>query len=190
MHTIEPFYLWRDYYSSENDNAALNYGKVYSEFHFTDKIYNYVIHPQWDSFGSETLFYKQLWTDYEAGTVIIEFIGEWNDLIGNDIMLLKHELIDDLIYNGITNFIFIMENVLNLHIDIDDYYAEWKEEIDGDIYFINTLPHVEDELDQKQMHEMLSYGGVLNEIFWRVQKPQHLLDSIQKKIQEEESEFS
>jgi hypothetical protein len=31
--------------------------------------------------GSETLYLKILYADYEAGYVVIEFIGEWNDAI-------------------------------------------------------------------------------------------------------------
>ena len=96
MHQIEPYYGWRDYYTAEDDPESLTYGKIYDEFHFTDHIYNFVIHPQWDSFGSETLYYKQLFTDYDQHFCVIELIGEWNDAINNDVMYLKHELIDDL----------------------------------------------------------------------------------------------
>ena len=65
MHNIEPFYLWRDLYSSAQDPNALNYNQEYSEFHYTHKVYNYLLHPQWDDFGSETLFYKLLFADYD-----------------------------------------------------------------------------------------------------------------------------
>ena len=88
MHQIEPFYLWRDIYSSDQDPNALNYGLEYSEFHYTNRVYNYLLHPQWDNFGSDTLFYKLLYADYEQEFCIIELIGEWNDAINNDIMLL------------------------------------------------------------------------------------------------------
>lgn len=187
MHRIEPFYLWRDYYQSENDPNANNYGKEYSEIYFTDKIYNYLIHPQWDSFGSETLFYKQIFADYEKGFCIIELIGEWNDCINNDIMYLKYELVEPMIQAGIKNFVFIMENVLNFHALDTDYYQEWIDEIDGEVYLLNALPQVLDELDQGRFYDYLLYGGVLNEINWRVLQPDKLLKHLKNSLEEEES---
>lgn len=154
--------------------------------YYTDKIYNYVIHPQWDSFGSETLFYKQLFTDYDEHFVVIELIGEWNDAINNDVMYLKTELIDPMIEAGIENFVLIMENVLNFHSSDDDYYAEWKEEIDGEIIMINALPHVLDEMNSLRLYEHVLYDGVLNEINWRVQKPDLILNHLNSSLEQEE----
>ena len=58
MHTIEPFWHWRDIYCAENDKLSPFYKREYSEFEFSTTIYNYYIHPQWDDFGSETLYIK------------------------------------------------------------------------------------------------------------------------------------
>lgn len=179
MHSIEPFFLWRDIYNSENDPNALNYKEVYSEFHYTNKVYNYLLHPQWDNFGSDTLFYKLLYADYEQEFCIIELIGEWNDAINNDIMLLKTELIDHLIHYGIQNFALIAENVLNFHADADDYYQEWKDDIEGGIYIINALPHVLDEMQSYNLQYSLSFGGWLNDINWRKSKPDQLLELLE-----------
>jgi hypothetical protein len=179
MHNIEPFYLWRDIYSSDQDSNALNYKQEYSEFHYTNKVYNYLLHPQWDDFGSETLFYKLLYADYEEGFCVIELIGEWNDAINNDIMQLKVELIDHLIQCGIQNFAIILENVLNFHGDCDDYYQEWKEDIEGSIYFINALPHVLSELDHYYLKYTINYGGYLNDLNWRSTKPDELLELLE-----------
>jgi len=184
MHQIEPFYLWRDIYSSDRDPNALNYGSEYSEFHYTNRVYNYLLHPQWDNFGSDTLFYKLLYADYEQEFCIIELIGEWNDAINNDIMLLKAELIDHLIDLGIQNFAIIAENVLNFHAVSDDYYQEWKEDIEGGIYIINALPQVIDELDDYRLKHYLTYGGRLNEIEWRSIKPDNLLELLETKYLE------
>lgn len=181
MHQIEPFYLWRDIYNSEHDENALNYGTEYSEFHFTHKIYNYLIHPQWDSFGSETLFYKQLYVDYESSFCVLEFIGEWNDCINNDIMMLKAELIDSLIDCGINNFVLILENVLNFHGDTEDYYEEWASEIEGDIYFVNALPHVLDEMKNHNLHYSANLGDQLQDVNWRLMKPDQVLSFLEKK---------
>lgn len=185
MHTIEPYYLWRDHYVSEEDPNALNYGMEYSEFHFTHKVYNYLIHPQWDTFGSETLFYKQIYANYEEGFCVLEMIGEWNDCIYNDVMALKTELIDHLLDAGIRDFIIIMENVLNFHADNDDYYEEWNSETEGNIYFVNALPHVLEEMNRYGLQYHIMFGGVLNEIDWRLQRPENLLDHIEGKFLEE-----
>ena len=113
MHDIEPFFRWRQEYRSDQDKRSPYFNKEYSEFEFSQKIYNYYIHPQWDGFGSETLYLKILFADYDNGFAIIELIGEWNDAIGNDIMYLKSEIADHLINEGIVKFVLICENVLN-----------------------------------------------------------------------------
>lgn len=92
MHSIEPYFNWRHLYKAEDDERSIFSGKEYSEFEFTNHIYNFVLHPQWDDFGSETLFLKILFVDYEEGYCVVEFIGEWNDAVTNDIMLLKEIL--------------------------------------------------------------------------------------------------
>jgi hypothetical protein len=184
MHNIEPYFLWRDLYKSEHDPNALNYKNQYSEFHYTNKVYNYVLHPQWDNFGSDTLLYKLIYADYEEQFCIIELIGEWNDAINNDIMLFKTELIDQLIDCGIQNFVIIMENVLNFHADENDYYQEWKGDIQGEIYLINALPHVLDELYRYHLNLQLSFGGRLNDIDWRKLKPEQIIELLETKFLE------
>ena len=56
------------------------YGRQYDEFKFTNKIYNYFIHPQWDDFGSATLYAKILYVEYDEGYAVIELMGEWERL--------------------------------------------------------------------------------------------------------------
>jgi hypothetical protein len=179
MHSIEPFFLWRDIYSSDQDPNALNYELEYSEFHYTNQVYNFLLHPQWDNFGSETLFYKLIYADYEQEFCIIELIGEWNDAINNDIMLLKTELIDHLINLGIQNFAIIAENVLNFHADGDDYYQEWKDDIEGGVYIINVLPHVLEEMQSINLQYSITFGGRLNDVSWRSTKPDQLLELLE-----------
>jgi len=115
MHFVEPFYNWRGYYIADEDPSSPFFGREYSEFAFSNTIYNFYIHPQWDEFGSPTLFLKVLYADYDERYAIIELIGEWNDASENDIMLLKRDVIDVLIESGINAFILIGENVLNFH---------------------------------------------------------------------------
>ncbi len=128
MHNIEPYYTWLKYYDSSFDERSPFYGKEYNYDLLQDNIYGYYIHPAWDSFESETLYLKVLFTNYEKNFVIIEFIGEWNDAINNDIMLLKRNFIEVLMAEGISKFILIGENILNFHGSDDSYYEEWFEE--------------------------------------------------------------
>ena len=129
MHDIEPYYNWRHLYTAEEDSKSPFFGRTYSEFEFTQTVYNYYIHPQWDDIGSQTLYLKVLYADYEIGFAIIELIGEWNDAIENDIMTLKRELIDKMLFQGISKFIMIGENVLNFHSSDECYYEEWYEDV-------------------------------------------------------------
>ena len=175
MQEIEPFYNWLEYYASEDDEASPFYGKEYNEFEFTNTIYNYFIHPQWDEFGSATLYLKVLFADYDTGVVIMEFIGEWNDTLYNDIMYLKRDVIDEFIHNGITKFILIGENVLNFHGGDDDYYEEWFDDIgDGWIAAINFREHVEDEMIRTHIDRYVLLGAPFNNLNWRKYKPQLL----------------
>ncbi len=182
MHDIEPYYHWREKYISSDDKNTPFYGRIYDEFTFSDKIYNYYIHPQWDNFGSQTLYTKILFADYEEGFAIIEMIGEWNDCINNDIMFLKRDVIDNLIHAGIKKFIIICENVLNFHGSDNEYYAEWQEDIaakGGYVTLINTLNHVKEEMDSTQLNFYIKYGQNFNNFKWRGLEPIQILQKVQ-----------
>lgn len=179
MHEIEPYFNWRIHYTAEEDERSPFYGREYSEFEFTNTIYNYLIHPQWDDFGSNTLYMKILFADYDEGYCIIELIGEWNDLLYNDIMFLKRDIADTLMYEGINKFIIIGENVLNYHGDDDSYYEEWFEEVgDGWIAFLNFRDHVREEMKRARIDWYVVSGGDLQEINWRTQQPAQLYQKI------------
>ncbi len=178
MYEIEPFPFWREYYIAANDSLSPFYRRTYSEFEFSHRIYNYYIHPQWDFFGSSTLYCKLIFCDYETGFAIIEFLGEWNDALHNDIMELKRGLIDDLISNGISKFLLIGENVLNFHASDELYYEEWKEEIaeaNGWIVGVNFRKHVVDEMRSTNIHHYIDMGDYYDNMEWRKHKPNHLL---------------
>ena len=130
MQDIEPYYQWRELYVASEDELSPFYGAVYSEFEFSNTVYNYYIHPQWDEFGSNTLYLKVLYADYDRKFAVLEFIGEWNDALYNDIMFLKREVIEPMMDEGIKKFILIGENVLNFHASDDCYYEEWSEDIE------------------------------------------------------------
>jgi hypothetical protein len=183
MHLVEPHFGWRGYYSAEEDTQSPFYGRIYSEFEFTNKIYNYVIHPQWDEIGSETLFIKILFTDYQDGYSIIELIGEWNDAIENDIMTLKRDIIELLIHEGINKFILIGENVLNFHSSDDSYYEEWIDDIeDGWVALINFHGHVSREMQQANIDQYFFMGGQLDDVEWRTFLPHQFFNFVKKII--------
>ena len=180
MQDIEPYYHWRELYIASEDELSPFHGAVYSEMEYTHTVYNYYIHPQWDEFGSSTLYLKVLFADYEKRFAVIEFIGEWNDALYNDIMFLKREVIEPMLNEGIIKFILIGENVLNFHASDDCYYEEWFQEVEeGWIAAINFRTHVLKELEKNNIDYYLVFGGELNELSWRKFNPVELLNRIE-----------
>ncbi len=172
MHELEPFYGWRNYYVAEEDPSSPFYEREYSEFEFTNRIYNFYIHPQWDSIGSPTLLLKILFVDYDEGYAVIEFLGEWNDAIHNDIMLLKRDILETIMQDGIDKFIFIGENVLNYHESDDCYYEELFDELeDGWIAMVNFREHVIEEFCRANIDQYFVCGGEMEDIAWRTEHP-------------------
>lgn len=185
MHDLEPYYGWRDFYIASEDPRSPFYEREYSEFEFTHQIYNHLIHPQWDSMDSQTLFIKILFVDYDEGFAFIELIGEWNDLLYNDIMLLKREIADSMMQEGINKFILIGENVLNFHASDDCYYEEWFDDVnteDGWIAMINFRDHVHKDMCQANIDQYFLSGGNLQAIDWRTFRPDVLYQRIEKSI--------
>ncbi len=177
MHNIEPYFNWRDHYQAEEDERSPFYGREYSEFTLSNRIYDHVIHPQWDDFGSSTLYLKILYADYISGYAIIELLGEWNDCINNDIMFLWEGVILPLVGNGIFRFILLGENVLNFHYSDDSYYEAWQEELageDGWIVALNFRQHVVDEMQKAGLENFLYMGENWTLPIWRTLDPQHV----------------
>lgn len=182
MHDIEPFYNWRHIYSSEEDVRSPFYGRAHSEFEYSQTVYNYYIHPQWDEFGSRTLYLKVIYTDYELGFTVIEMIGEWNDAIENDIMQLKREVIDRMEDEGIYKFILITENVLNFHSSDREYYQEWFEEVndnEGWIVSLNMPDSTQYDFKKKKLNYYIELMSLPE---WRTYKPYHLFKLIDARI--------
>ena len=182
MHDIEPFYNWRHIYVAEDDPKSPFFGRKYSEFEYSQTVYNYYIHPQWDDFGSRTLYLKIIYVDYELNFAVIELLGEWNDAIENDIMELKREVMDLLYKLGIYKYILIAENVLNFHSSDKEYYQEWYDELseqNGWIVALNMPESTQQDFKKKK----LNYYIELMEIpEWRVYKPYHLFKKIDDEL--------
>ena len=178
MQDIEPYESWNYLYSSEEDERSPFYGREYSQFEFSNTVYNYYIHPLWDEFGSRTLYLKVLMADYETGYMIIELIGEWNDAIENDIMTLKRDVIDDFLRQGIRKFILISENVLNFHSSDDSYYEEWFEDVEdngGWIVILNMPEATQHDFIKARLN---NYVELLNYLSWRTMKPDVLFNQV------------
>ena len=187
MHDIEPLFRWRDVYIASEDKRSPFFGRRYSEFYYDKQLYNFYIHPQWDEFGSSTLFAKILFTDYEEGYAIIELMGEWNDALHNDIMYLKRNLIDPLQKEGIVHFVFCCDNVLNFHASgEDDYYAEWAEELQeegGWALLVNIRQHIVEELQDARLEHFLLFGVQYNDIIWQPHKPELVFGMLNALVQ-------
>lgn len=174
MNSIEPHFQWRELYAAEEDKQSPFYGRTYSEFHYSNMLYNFYLHPQWDSFGSSTLYGKILFVDYDDHFALIELIGEWNDALHNDIMILKRNLLEPMIDKGIYKFVLFCDNVLNFHSSDDDYYAELAEELNeegGWLVCINTRQHLLEEMQAARLQQYIHFGAQFNDYFWRAQKP-------------------
>ncbi len=182
MHNIEPYFNWRHIYIGEEDPKNPFYGTAYSEFEFSTTVYNYYIHPQWDDFGSNTLYVKIIYVDYELNFAIMELIGEWNDAIENDIMELKREVIDKMALHGINKYIVVAENVLNFHSSDKEYYQEWYEEVseeNGWIVALNMPEATQYDFRKKKLNYYIELMELEN---WRVYKPYHLFKKIDDEL--------
>ncbi len=180
MQDIEPFYNWRHLYVAEEDINSPFYRRTYSEFEYSQTLYNYYIHPQWDEFGSRTLYMKVLFADYEMHYAIIELLGEWNDAIENDIMTLRREMTDLMFRKGISKFILIAENVLNFHSSDDSYYEEWHEQLEDDRGWVVILNMPEQSLYDFKRARLTNYCELMELPQWRTLKPEvifQLIDS-------------
>jgi hypothetical protein len=183
MHDLEPHFNWRHLYTAEEDPDSPFHGRVYSEIYFTHAVYNYLIHPQWDEFGSQTLYMKLLYCNYDKKFCVVELIGEWNDLLYNDIMFLYRNVIEPLIDCGISHFVLIGENVLNFHADGDDYYQEWFDNIeDGWIVCLNFREHVIHDFVKARIDYYLAFGGKFDRFNWRGFHPLQLFETLNEMV--------
>jgi hypothetical protein len=192
MHDIEPHHLWRDKYIASEDERSPHFGRIYDEFRFTNRVYNYYIHPQWDEFGSQTLYGKIIYADYDEGVAILELIGEWNDCLTNDILFLKQNLVDALIRQGISRYLIMMDNVLNFHGSDDCYYEEWFEDIvdeRGYICLLNLLPHVLEEMRDTGIHHYVQMSEHLQIPNWRSFEPKGLIRQVEMLFSEQIKEL-
>ncbi|WP_421869561.1 hypothetical protein [Marinoscillum sp.] len=184
MHEIEPYFGWNAHYDASHDERSPFYGKEYNYDLYSENIYGYFIDPGWDFFGSETLYLKVLYADYQEGFIVMEFIGEWNDAINNDIMHLKRNVVEHILSMGVNKFILIGENILNFHGSDDSYYEEWFEEVEeGWIAAICFRDFVESEMSIYEIDNYINFGGKLQIINWRTMTPRALYAVVNSMMQ-------
>jgi len=179
MHEIEPYYHWLNLYDSSEDENSPFYGKKYDYDLYTEAIYNYFIDPAWDNMGSETLYIKILYVSYKKRYCILEFIGEWNDAINNDVMFLKRNIVDHFNLYGINKYILIGEHVFNFHGSDDCYYEEWFEDMeDGWIAALNFRNFIHEEWKKYNLDFYINFGGTLEIDNWRTFSPSLLFKKV------------
>jgi hypothetical protein len=179
MHEIEPFYNWENYYVASYDERSPFFGREYNFNQYTHDIYGFYIHPLWDEIGSETLYVKILFVDYDRRFAIIEMFGEWNDTLYNDVMHFKRNVLDYLLKEEIIYFVLIGENVLNFHGSDDCYYEEWFEDVeDGWIAAVNFREFVEDEWKKYRLDYYINFGGTLQIDNWRTLTPLRFFEEV------------
>ncbi len=182
MQDIEPFYNWRHMYTAEEDSKSPFFERTYSEFEYSQTLYNFYIHPQWDDFGSRTLYMKILFTDYDQHFTIIELLGEWNDAIENDIMTLRRDVTDLLYKQGIYYFIIIAENVLNFHSSDDSYYEEWQEQIEEEGGWVTILNMPEQSKYDFKKARLTNYIELIEMDQWRTLKPEVIFQALNSEL--------
>ena len=182
MQDIEPYYNWRHLYTAEEDRRSPFFGRTYSEFEYSQTLYNYYIHPQWDDFGSRTLYMKILFTDYEQHYAIIELLGEWNDAIENDIMTLRRDITDNMYTQGITKYIIVAENVLNFHSSDDSYYEEWHEQLEDDNGWVVLIDMPEQSKYDFKKARLTNYIEIIEMPQWRTLKPEFIFQLIDSEM--------
>lgn len=182
MFDITPFQNWLHFYNPYEDERSMYYLQEREGEEMMLQVYNYIISPYWDDFGSRTLYCKVLFVDYDEHAAIIELVGEWNDAIENDIMYLKRQLVDSMLSLGIFKFIIIGENVLNFHSSDLNYYEEWMEDIQEQGGFIVCL-----NFPEQSKQEMISEG--LSPMFffleydrWRTHDPLPFFEMIENRL--------
>lgn len=184
MHELEPFYSWENTYRASEDERSPFFGVENDLYQYSHDIYGYYIHPSWDYIGSETLYLKLLYTQYEKKFAIIELFGEWNDTLHNDVMHLKRNVIDHMVAQGVKYFVLLGENILNFHGSDDCYYEEWFEDVEeGWIAMVNFREFVLREMGKYGIDQYVHHGGDLDEMDdWRTISPLKVFERVNQVV--------
>lgn len=176
---IEPHYGWLGFYSHENDPNSPFHGVEHSLFEYNRRVYTYAAHPLWDDIESESLLVKILYANYLDGYAILELFGEWNDLFENDFRLLMENCLLQLQEAGVTRFVFICENVFNIHLQSDDYYQAFLDELGDEGWMLILRPRqaVWSEIQRYGLAQYFFQHPDLDMLNWRKLKPWQLISA-------------
>lgn len=183
LHEVEPHYGWLKYYSAEADPRSPFHHEEHNEFFYDRQVYQYLAHPQWDVIGSDGLLVKVIFADYDREFAIVELFGVWNDLLENDFKLLVDNCLSVLVENGVKRFVLILENVLNIYLDADDYYEAFEEELEGGwICLLKGREHVLREIEDNELSSYFYWSPELDGLLWRKLKPVQLFQLVEEKM--------
>lgn len=183
MHEVEPHYGWLKYYSNERDPHSPFQDVVHNELYYDRQVYQYLAHPQWDHIGSEGLLVKILAANYEQGYAIIELFGVWNDLLENDFRLLLENCLEPLMAAGVQHFVLVMENILNIYLDSDDYYEAMQEELgSGWVCLLRAREHVLREIRDHDLDTYFFWSEDLDDLPWRKHSPARLYREVAQRM--------
>jgi hypothetical protein len=99
-------------------------------------------------------------------------------------MLLKRNILEILLREGINKFILIGENILNFHGSDDSYYEEWFEDVeDGWIAAVSFPEFIQEEFRKYHLDQYINMGGTLQIPQWRTLQPLHFYQLVSGYIQ-------
>jgi F0F1-type ATP synthase gamma subunit len=90
-----------------------------------------------------------------------------------------------MMYEGISKFILIGENVLNFHTSDDEYYSEWFEELseaDGWVALVNFRQHVLEDMQSANIDQYFLLGGKLKTMAWRTYEPEGVFANVEAMV--------
>ena len=184
FHDIEPHYGWLGFYSHDIDENSPFHTVEHNLFEYDRYVYTFPAHPLWDDIESEGLLVKILFANYEEHYAIIELFGEWNDLHQNDFKLLCENCLTYLVDAGVTQIIFIAENVFNIYLEADDYYEAFTEELEsGWMCLLRARTAVHEELRRYGIDRYFYWNAELDEMNWRKLKPWQLHQLVAARMQ-------
>ena len=99
-------------------------------------------------------------------------------------MMLKRNLVELLLIEGIKKFILIGENVFNFHGSDDLYYEEWFDEVEeGWITAVNFPDFIQQEFQRYKLDVYINMGGTLQIPHWRTLHPARFVEFVDALIQ-------
>ena len=109
--------------------------------------------------------------------------GVWNDILENDFRLLLENCLEPLMSAGVRRFVLIVEIVINIYLDGDDYYQQVTEELEeGWLCLLRAREHVRREIDDHDLGQYFFWSDALDELHWRKLKPFQLYQMVQSKM--------